>query len=426
MEETGYNHDRPNARSWRGKHIHSFTTIHTSQNMKTGSISSKESDDDNVQDDGKLPALPLAMRCNDPILDTYDAWQREITPMPPLEFPGMKDPPPLTFLHCHTSFEDFNENGTTTPTNNNSPNNDTRNHRIPSPLKMPHDDILRTHDAEEACLDGERLPIMTSVFPRSVCLPYLDDQQHEHTAATFINANHTDHLFQQPNNNYATGGIAFDRNTIPPPTYNSNSITVATSISLSATTGRYHRNITSCEANANYNSPTRPILEDHPAIVTQSEITENPTHNSAVVEVNILPHGDQIQSEIKELSSEMYIAKTAGYGLVHYSPNSAFAVKAAPANHTKTPVASPVSSTIRPPTVAAVIGSEEGSDCQARIRKSDQHSIDPWVVKFNLLKKYKDEHNGSCDVPQKDPLGAWVNKVCQAESLSHSSSLAFS
>jgi len=76
--------------------------------------------------------------------------------------------------------------------------------------------------------------------------------------------------------------------------------------------------------------------------------------------------------------------------------------------------------------VTAVIGSEEGSVGQARIPKSDQDSIDPWLVKFNLLKKYKAEHNGSCDVPQKDPLGAWVNKVCQAESFSHSSSLAFS
>jgi hypothetical protein len=73
--------------------------------MNTGSISSKESDVNNVQDDDKLPALPLAMRSDDPILDTYDAWQRDITSMPPLEFPGMKDPPPLTFLHRHTSFE---------------------------------------------------------------------------------------------------------------------------------------------------------------------------------------------------------------------------------------------------------------------------------------------------------------------------------
>jgi hypothetical protein len=387
--------------------------------MNTGSISSKESDVNNVQDDDKLPALPLAMRSDDPILDTYDAWQRDITSMPPLEFPGMKDPPPLTFLHRHTSFEDFNENGTTTPTNNNSPNNDIRNHRIPSPLlKMPYDDILRTHDAEEACVDGERLPIMSSVFPHSVCLPNLDDQQHEQTAASIINMNYTDHLFQQTNNNNAAGGFAFDRNTIPP-TYNSISIIAATSISLSTTADRNHRNSTSCEANANYDSPTRPILEDHPAIVTQSEITEFPAHIGAVAEVNILPHGDQVQSEIKELSSEMNVAKTAGYGLVHYSPNS-------DANHTKTPVASPVSSTTRPPTVTAVIGSEEGSVGQARIRKSDQDSIDPWLVKFNLLKKYKAEHNGSCDVPQKDPLGAWVNKVCQAESFSHSSSLAFS
>ena len=252
------------------KYRHSFT-IHTSQNMNTGSISSKESDDDNVQDDDKLPALPLAMRSDDPILDTYDAWQRDITPMPSLELPGMKDPPPLTFLHRHTSFEDFDENGTTTPTNNNSPN--IRNHRIPSPLKMPYDDILRTHDAEEACVDGERLPIMSSVFPHSVCLPNLDDQQHEQTAASIINMNHTDHLFQQTNNNYAAGGIAFDRNTIPP-TYNFNSIIAATSISLSTTADRNHRNSTSCEANANYDSPTRPILEDHPAIVTQSETTE--------------------------------------------------------------------------------------------------------------------------------------------------------
>jgi hypothetical protein len=392
--------------------------------MNTGSISSKESDDDNVQDDDKLPALPLAMRSDDPILDTYDAWQRDITPMPSLELPGMKDPPPLTFLHRHTSFEDFDENGTTTPTNNNSPNNDIRNHRIPSPLKMPYDDILRTHDAEEACVDGERLPIMSSVFPHSVCLPNLDDQQHEQTAASIINMNHTDHLFQQTNNNYAAGGIAFDRNTIPP-TYNFNSIIAATSISLSTTADRNHRNSTSCEANANYDSPTRPILEDHPAIVTQSETTEYPAHNGAA-EVNILPHGDQVQSEIKELSSEMNVAKTAGYGLVHYSPNSPFAVNAGHANHTKTPIASPVSSTTRPPTVTAVIGSEEGSVGQARIPKSDQDSIDPWLVKFNLLKKYKAEHNGSCDVPQKDPLGAWVNKVCQAESFSHSSSLAFS
>ena len=387
--------------------------------MNTGSISSKESDVNNVQDDDKLPALPLAMRSDDPILDTYDAWQRDITSMPPLEFPGMKDPPPLTFLHRHTSFEDFNENGTTTPTKNNSPNNDVRNHRIPSPLlKMPYDDILRTHDAEEACVDGERLPIMSSVFPHSVCLPNLDDQQHEQTAASIINMNYTDHLFQQTNNNNAAGGFAFDRNAIPP-TYNSISIIAATSISLSTTADRNHRNSTSCEANANYDSPTRPILEDHPAIVTQSEITEFPAHIGAVAEVNILPHEDQVQSEVKELSSEMNVAKTAGYGLVHYSPNS-------DANHTKTPVASPVSSTTRPPTVTAVIGSEEGSVGQARIRKSDQDSIDPWLVKFNLLKKYKDEHNGSCDVPQKDPLGTWVNKVCQAESFSHSSSLAFS
>ena len=411
---------KSNARSWRAK----ITASSTHPKMITGSISSNERDDDKVQDDGKLPALSSEMRRDDPILDTFNAWQREITPMPSLEFPGMKDPPP-TFLHRHTSFEDFNENGTTTPTNNNSSNYDIINHRVPSQLKMPYDDILMTHDAEEACVNGERLPIMT--FPHSVCLPNLDDQHHEHTAATStctLNMNHTSRLFQQTNTNNtsAVGGIAFDRSTIPQ-TYNSNSIILATSISLSATAGRYHRNSTSCEANANYDSPTRPILEDHPAIITRSEITEYPAHNGSVAKVNILPHGNQFHSEIKELSSEMNIAKTAGYGLVHYSPNSAFAVKTSHANHTKTPVASPVSSTIRPPTIAAVIGSEEGSDGQARNRN---HSIDRWLVKFNLLKKYKDEHNGSCDVPQKDPLGTWVNKVCQAESFSHSSSLAFS
>jgi len=37
--------------------------------------------------------------------------------------------------------------------------------------------------------------------------------------------------------------------------------------------------------------------------------------------------------------------------------------------------------------------------------------MDGWMTKFNLLKEYKDEHDGSCDVPQKEPvLGSWVNK----------------
>ena len=37
--------------------------------------------------------------------------------------------------------------------------------------------------------------------------------------------------------------------------------------------------------------------------------------------------------------------------------------------------------------------------------------MDGWMTKFNLLKKYKDEHDGCCDVPQKEPiLGSWVNK----------------
>jgi len=37
--------------------------------------------------------------------------------------------------------------------------------------------------------------------------------------------------------------------------------------------------------------------------------------------------------------------------------------------------------------------------------------MDGWMTKFNLLKKYKDEHSGSADVPQKEPiLGSWVNK----------------
>ena len=37
--------------------------------------------------------------------------------------------------------------------------------------------------------------------------------------------------------------------------------------------------------------------------------------------------------------------------------------------------------------------------------------MDSWMTKFNLLKEYKNKHNGSCDVPQKEPvLGSWVNK----------------
>jgi hypothetical protein len=39
---------------------------------------------------------------------------------------------------------------------------------------------------------------------------------------------------------------------------------------------------------------------------------------------------------------------------------------------------------------------------------------DPWFRHFDLLVKYKAEHNGSCDVPQKEKegnLGNWVNKV---------------
>ncbi len=334
--------------------------------------------------------------------------------MPSLEFRGMRNPSP-TFLHRHTSFEDFNEyGGITTHAKNNSPSNYIMKHQILSPLKMQFEDSLRTQDADEACVDRERLPIMTTVFPLSVCPPNLGDQQHEHTATRSIcalNMNHTHHLFQQTTNKNAAGGTAFDRNTIPQ-TYHSDSITVSTSLSLSATAGRYHVNSTSWEAKVTYDSPQRPLLENHPEIITHSEIAEYPAQCGAVAGINIQPCGDRFQSEVKELSSKTNIAKTASYGLVHYSPNSAFAVKAAHANHTKTPLASPLSSTIRPPTVAAVMRSKEESVGQARKQKSDQRSIEPWLVKFNLLKKYKDEHNGSCDVPLIDPLGVWVNKVC--------------
>ena len=41
-----------------------------------------------------------------------------------------------------------------------------------------------------------------------------------------------------------------------------------------------------------------------------------------------------------------------------------------------------------------------------------------WLQKFVLLQKYKAEHDGSCDVPQKHAeLGVWVNKVSVSEGL---------
>ena len=413
----------PNARSGHGASIGQpaegrtplASTIHTTaRNMKSGSISSMENDDDDVRDDCKPPALPLAMKCDDPIIDTYNAWQREIIA------PALPQENRPAFSHRHSLlFEDLNENGTTTPTNGNS--SGFGKNQIPSPLKMPYDDILKTDDAEEGCVDGKGLPTTSSLFPPSVTLPNLDVRQHRHATATSacaIKTNHIYHLFKQTTNNYA-GGIAFDRSSAIKETHPFASMTTATSLSP------YRSNGTSAEANATYDSP-RSMMEGQPTIITsptplapkslgdnqspllsgspfQSEITWSAT------EKHIFSYRDQFQHHTRDSSSKMNNYQSVGHALLRCPFNGA--IKAARVNYTKTPAPSPAmesKKTIHSPATATVESSEEESGGRSKKRKG------AWGMKFELLKKYKNEHNGSCDVPQKDPLGAWVNKVSRA------------
>jgi hypothetical protein len=332
---------------------------------KLGSISSTENDDDDVRDDCKLPALPLAMKRDDPILDTYNAWQRETIASVLLPLPPVKNSAAFSQRHS-PSFEDLNKNSTTTSTNGDSP--DFGKNHIPSPVeKMPYDDLLRAGDAtEEGCVvDGKGLPTTSSSFPPSVALPNLDDRQHGHVSSTstcVLKMSHINHLFRQNTNNYR-GDIGFDRGTIKE-TLPSAYITTATSLSP------YHGNSTS--ANANYDSP-RPMAECHPAIITSStplppkSMGDNPSPLSSE---------SRFQSGLTWTAAENHI----------FSPSNQFQ------RHTED-------------SSSATVESSEDSGGRSKKKKG------AWQENFERLKKYKNEHNGSCDVPQKVSLGAWVNKV---------------
>ncbi len=395
----------------------------------SGSISSMENDDDDARGDCKLSALPSVMRCDDPILDTLYAWQREISPALP-RVDQLINP-----AHRHSPFGDLNEDGTTTPTDGNS--SDFGKNQFPSPLKMPYDDILGTNDAEEGCADARSLPTTSSFFPPRVARPSLDDRHHGHATATSacaLELNHVNHSVQRTTNNSAGGIIAFDWSANQG-TRTCASMTKASGLSPFAGDGRYHSNSASAAAKANYDSPRLTLTSSTPSAPMsmgdsqpplsfgsrfQSKVAEHPAPYGVAAEDHILMSKDQFQYRTEDASFKTSNAQSEGYGHLLCPLNGA--VKAAHANHAKAAVASPAmesTSTIHPPTTATVMSSEEESDDRSEKRKS------AWEEKFELLKKYKYEHNGSCDVPQKHPLGAWVNKVSLTLHFHISSSLVF-
>jgi len=257
-------------------------------------------------------------------------------------------------------------------------------------LKMPYDEILRNRDsADEVGLDGAKCSTMSSFSPQ-VCMPSLNIQ--DASTMTYcppLRMNVGNNQFSQMRNDDVAVRFPVERTA----TEGHNSNSSALSEIMEAQIEHSSRPSYAGERSFAYTPFDRSI--GYKQQTTHDATTSFPAHlaaaaaAAAMTAMRTLPSYES--SKMAQISD--------------YQHNSMFAFNS-------------VYSTTTMPSLAMEYNQPRSSFGQATVpplvnaakeRKSEHHRSDPWLTKFEQLKRYRTQH-GNSDVPQKEPLGSWVNK----------------
>jgi len=244
-------------------------------------------------------------------------------------------------------------------------------------LKMPYDEILRNRDsADEVGLDGAKCSTMSSFSPQ-VCMPSLNIQ--DASTMTYcppLRMNVGYNQFSQMRNDVAVR-FPVERTATEGEAQIEHSSRPSYAGERSFAYTHFDRSI------GYKQQPTHDATTSFPAHLAAAAAA------AAMTTMRTLPSYES--SKMAQISD--------------YQHNSMFAFNS-------------VYSTTTMPSLAMEYNQPRSSFGQATVpplvnaakeRKSEHHRSDPWTTKFEQLKKYRTQH-GNSDVPQKEPLGRWVNK----------------
>lgn len=218
-------------------------------------------------------------------------------------------------------------------------------------LKMPYDEILRNRDsADEVGLDGAKCSTMSSFSPQ-VCMPSLNIQD----ASTMTYC---------PPLRMNVGNNQFS----PRPSY----------------AGERSFAYTPFDRSIGYKQqPTHDATTSFPADLAAAAAA------AAMTTMRTLPSYES--SKMAQISD--------------YQHNSMFAFNSVYSTTTMPSLAMEYNQ----PTISFGQATNPPLVNAAKERKSEHHRSDRWKTMYEQLKRYRTQH-GNSDVPQKEPLGSWVNK----------------
>jgi hypothetical protein len=325
-----------------------------------------------LYDDTLLPPLPsLVKKIVDPADDTSNEWQKELYVMNP----SGKSPTNIPSMS-----KDIHLNSKAMNNINHTHNDDKTNNE----LKMPYDEILRNHDsADEVGLDGEKCSTMISFSPQA-CMPSLNTQPHEEMSYYPLKMTVGNNQFSQMRNDVA---VRFPVERTADGHYHSSN---ALSEMKEAQIEHLSRPSYAGERSLAYTPFDRSIGYKQPP--TYDATTSFPAHPAAaaaaaMITMRTLPSYESSKmAQISDYQQNSMFAFNSVYSTT--MPSLAMEYNQARSSFSQASVPPPITT--------------------AKERKSEHHRSDPWTEKFEQLKRYKDKH-GNSDVPQKEPLGSWVN-----------------